>query len=164
MDGARIEVNLEGLDRLIRQYPEAAGRARISRLTEAMLLLERAVKKLTPVGAGPIHLRDTIFQRVVAGGQSAEGILGTPMQHGMPVEMGTRPHFPPVDPIRHWVERKLGLSGSEAASVAFLIARKISREGTTGAGMFDKGFSENEASVIRILEQIPGDIIREVNA
>ena len=159
----RIEVNLAALPRLTRAYPDAARRARMRRLTESLLLLEREIKKNTPVGAGPIHLRDTIFSRVQEGASASEGIVGTPMQHGLSVEMGTKPHFPPVAPIRHWVERKLGLSGREADSAAFAIARAISKRGTKGAGMFEKAFENNETAVIRLLEMIPADIIREVN-
>lgn len=160
----KIIKNITGLKELTRKYPEASQRARVSRITEALLLLERDVKTKTPVGAGPIHLRDTIFQRVERGSRAVSGILGTPAAYGEPVEMGTKPHFPPIDPIQHWVERKLGITGKESRSVAFLIARKISKKGTEGAGMFDRGFSQNEAAVLRMLEQIPSDIVREVGA
>jgi len=48
------------------------------------------------------------------------------------IELGARPH--PVsqegrDAIAAWAQRKLGLSPAEAMRAAFLIARKISREG-----------------------------------
>lgn len=160
----KISVNMQSLKELTRKYPDASQTARISRITEAMLLLEREVKLLTPVGAGPIHFRDTIFQKVSTAGQAVAGILGSPAQYGEPLEYGTKPHFPPVAPIQHWVEKKLGIEGKEAGSVAFLIARKISKKGTAGVEMFGKGFIRNEAEVIRILEQIPGDIVRSMSA
>jgi len=69
----KIIVKMESLKELTRQYPEASQSARVSRLTEALLLLERAVKLKTPVGAGPIHLRDTIFQKVTTGGLAVSG-------------------------------------------------------------------------------------------
>lgn len=37
---------------------------------------------------------------------------------------------PPFHKIRKWVESKLGLTGAEADTAAFLIARKISKKGT----------------------------------
>lgn len=160
----KIVVNLDSLKVLTEKYPQASENARVSRITEALLLLESAVKTQTPVGAGPIHLRDTIFQKVSVGGLSVSGILGSPAVYGEALEMGTSPHFPPVAPIQFWVERKLGITGKQAKSVAFLIARAISKRGTKGAGMFDKGFTENEDAVIRILEMIPNDIVQAVNA
>ena len=39
--------------------------------------------------------------------------------------------FPPVDAIRDWVARKLGISGNENNSIAYLIGRKIANEGTS---------------------------------
>jgi len=143
-------------------YPEASERARVSRLTEAMLLLKREIKLLTPEGAGPIHLRGTIFQKVSIIGQSVEGILGTPAKYGEAIEDGTKPHFPPVKPILFWVKRKLGLTGKEAKSVAYAIVQKIGKKGTYGTHMFQYGFDRNEQTVINILKQIQSDIVRQV--
>lgn len=39
--------------------------------------------------------------------------------------------FPPVDAIRNWVAQKLGISGNENDSIAYLIGRKIANEGTS---------------------------------
>lgn len=157
-----LKTDLEELKELTRRYPEESKRARISRITEALNLLEAAVKKETPYGAGPIHLRDTIFDKISAFGERVSGILGTPAVYGEPVEAGTKAHFPPVGPLQFWVEKKLGYSGPEAASVAFLIARAISRRGTKGAKMFEKGFNKNEARVKAILDRIPSDIVRSI--
>lgn len=157
-----IKTDIKGLQQLSKEFPEASRQARFGRITEALLFLEGAVKQATPVGAGPIHLRDTIFSKV-NNGEPVEGILGTPAQYGLPVEMGTKPHFPPIAPIQHWVEYKLGYSGKEAASVAFLIARAISKRGTKGYGMFTKTFEQNEAHVLSILNSIPADIVARVS-
>ena len=158
----RIKVDLKDLEELTRECPEISRDVRISKLTEALNLLEREIKKKTPYGAGPIHLRDTIHEKVRASGKKVIGIIGTPLQHGEPVELGTRPHFPPTGPIQFWVERKLGITGKEAKSVAFLIARAISKRGTKGAKMFEEGFGEAESRVVRILEEIPGEIVRRI--
>ena len=157
-----IKADLSGVAQLSREFPEAARQARFARLTEALLFLEGAVKQATPIGAGPIHLRDTIFHRV-AQGEPVEGILGTPAQYGLPVELGTNPHFPPVAPIQHWVERKLGYAGKEAAQVAFLIARSISRRGTKPRKMFTGTFEENTSRVLNILNSIPADIVERIS-
>ena len=150
------------LEELARQFPDASIEASEAKITEALMLLERVIKEKTPYGAGPIHLRDTIAGKVSASGEKVTGILGTPAEYGEPVELGTKPHFPPVGPIQHWVETKLGYSGREARSVAFLIARKISKKGTKGAKMFTTGWEENKDLVIRILEEIPEEIVRRL--
>lgn len=164
MNDIVIKYDPHNLEDLVRRYPEAARQSIKSRVMEALLYLEREIKRLTPEGAGPIHLRDTIFPKMEVRGDSVWGFVGTPAIYGEPVEFGTRPHFPPVKAIQHWVEKKLRISGKDARSVAFLIARAISRRGTKGAKMFGKGVQISESDVIRILDMIPADIAKRVNA
>ena len=38
--------------------------------------------------------------------------------------------MPPIDPIRRWVEQKLGVSEDESEGIAWGIAKKIAKEGT----------------------------------
>ncbi len=158
-----IETDLSDLEELSKRFPEASRDARVAKVTEAINLLEREVKINTPVGAGPINLRDTIHGKVGTSGKTVAGILGTPVEYGEPVELGTKPHFPPVGPLTFWVEKKLGYSGKEAESIAFAIAKTISKRGTKGAKMFKKALDENEAAVVRILREIPAEIIKRVN-
>lgn len=149
------------LERLIRKYPEISRDVREAKILEALALLESAVKKGTPYGAGPIHLRDTVHGKVRVRGQKVTGILGTPMEHGMPVEMGTKPHFPPIGPLEFWVEKKLGIEDEkQARSVAYAIAWKIKRKGTEGKEMFKGGLDENEHRVMSILQDIGPEIVR----
>lgn len=158
MDGLSVIYDTSGMEALMRDYPRASEDARTARVTEAILLMEREVKKDTPWGAGPIHLRDSIFSEVRHEGQSTAGILGTPMEHGQPVEYGTKPHFPPIDPLEFWVEKRLGLSGKAARSVAYAIAVSISRKGTKGRKMFSDNFEEYREQVMNILGRIGPDI------
>lgn len=45
---------------------------------------------------------------------------------------GRRPgKAPPIRQLERWVNAKLGISGTEALSMAFAIAKKIEKEGTT---------------------------------
>lgn len=158
----KIIADLSDLERLTKKYPEVSQDVRVAKLTEALMLLEREVKLKTPEGAGPIHLRDSIFHKVGITGKSVKGLLGTPLAHAAPVEYGTKPHFPPIGPIQHWVEKKLGKSGKEASSIAFAIAITIARCGTKGAHMFEEGFDENEDRVMGILESIPAEIVERL--
>ena len=162
MSDISVKVNLKELEDLTKAFPEASKTARRGRITEALLLLEREVKLLTPEGAGPFHLRDTIFQKVEMSGESAWGQVGTPAIYGAAIEYGTKPHFPPIAPLVFWVEKRLGLTGKEAKSVAFAIARKISKKGTYGTHMFQYAFERNRSAVVAMLKQIPEDIVKAV--
>ena len=99
-------------------------------------VLVPALKAATPVGATH-HLRNYTHFRIFPLGdlaqrmeikQSARSEMG--YFYGMAVVGGTRPHFPPYRKLIPWVNAVLGIQGKKANSVAFLIARKISKEGT----------------------------------
>ena len=77
------------------------------------------------------------------------------------VHQGTKPHFPPLDPIARWVVRKGLSSGAikrrgslskqsherEIRSIAFLIARKIARKGTEGVKFFELALKQAEPNI-----------------
>lgn len=99
-----------------------------------------ALKAATPVGATH-HLRNYTHFRIfpltvlptsmdmrMEVRQSARSDTG--YYYGMAVVGGTRPHFPPYRKLIPWVEAVLGVHGKQARSVAFLVARKISKVGT----------------------------------
>ena len=160
---ARISVDLKELEALTKRYPEESLKARRSRVSEVVLFLQRKIVLKTPEGAGPIHLRDTIFS-ALSFGEPVTGTVGTPAVYGEAVEFGRGPAFPPIAPILFWVEKKLGLEGKEAKSAAYAIATVMSRSTRLGVHMFEKGFKENEAKVKEILERIPADIVKAVSA
>jgi hypothetical protein len=158
-----IKTDISSVKHFVKKYPEVSLGVRKAKVSEALMLLEAAVKKATPYGAGPIHLRDSETSAVKVRGSKVVGVTGTPLEHGEPVESGTKPHFPPLGPIQFWVERKLGIyDEKQAKSVAFLVARAISKRGTKGAQMFKNTMKDNEAKVLAILNEIPREIIRRV--
>lgn len=152
-----IESNLPQLEALWQQAPELTRSELITSITEAVLLLEREVIERTPEGiGGAAGLRGGIA--AVPPSLSLDtpgeiiGLVVSSAAHTLPIELGTKPHFVPIQPLQDWVEYKLGLEGKEAKSVAFAISRKIARDGTEGKFMFRDGFNENEAQVQRIIE------------
>jgi hypothetical protein len=56
--------------------------------------------------------------------------VGANIKYAVFVHEGTRPHFPPAEPIKKWAYKKLGLRGQELDSATYLIQRKISKKGT----------------------------------
>lgn len=137
------------LARAFARAPEIVLDELIAGTTEATLLLEREIQEHTPVGIGgggglkgsfaarePRVLSDNVI-----------GEVGTPLAYAVPVELGSRPHFPPVQPLADWAQYRLGLSPAEAKGVGFVIARKISKKGTPGAHMVTKAMAAADASI-----------------
>ena len=79
-------------------------------------------------------------------------------------EVGRRPgKWPPSDALLLWVTRKLGVGPDEAKSVAFLVARKIGREGTKGYLMFEQAFNRAVPYFERQADEVGERIAREAN-
>ena len=70
------------------------------------------------------------------------------------VELGTRPHWPPRQPILGWVMRKFRVTGREANRIAFLVSRKIARVGTKGQFFFTRGEEYIKNNIPRELERL----------
>lgn len=56
--------------------------------------------------------------------------MGTPLDYGVWVEKGTRPHWPPLKPLVEWSKAKHNYSEEEAHSHARAVQRTISEKGT----------------------------------
>lgn len=145
----RLQIlNDQRVIRALGESPELFAEAFVPAAWEAALLVQREVVERTPRGAtaalaNSIQARDPeiLPEGVIAA-------VGTSLSYAEPVELGTRPHMPPVEPIQLWVQAKLGISDPEEAErVAYLIAWKIKARGTEGAFMFEKGLEATEEQV-----------------
>lgn len=146
----RIDIReAAGLARAFKKSPDIVVEELTRATWESELLLEREVKENTPVGiGGGGGLKGSISARdpqVLA--DNVIGLVATPLAYAVPVELGTKPHMPPIEPLADWAEHKLGVAPEKARAVGFAIARKIAVKGTEGAHMFERAFTSNEAQV-----------------
>ena len=98
--------------------------------------------------------------------------VGSNVHYGIFRHEGTRPHFPPIEPIQKWVIYK-GLvrdrnnkpssiraikndkpKFDESRSIAFLIARKIAKKGTKGLPFLKLALDQNREFIQRKLNEI----------
>ena len=125
--------------------PQIAEEELLRAYWEAALLLQRETVELTPSGAsGGAGLRASIQAREPE--RVSDGIIGavaTPLPYAVPVELGSRPHMPPIAPLMDWAQAVLGVAPAEARSVAFRIARKIAKHGTPAQRMFGQALEAN---------------------
>lgn len=68
--------------------------------------------------------------------------------HAVFMEEGTRPHWPPLQPILEWVERKGLADGDEAYAVARAVQAKIAEKGTAPRRFFRRAMRRIIADVI----------------
>lgn len=157
-----VEIDIEGWNVIKAAWAQAPDMVRselAAAMAEADGMLEREVmdspEMLKAKASG--NLRGSIFSVEEVSETGIIGVVGTAQQYAVPVELGTRPHWPKFAvgpdgrlhcfPLEDWVQAKLGVSAKEARSVAFLVARKISRTGTQGAFMFTHTLERQQQAV-----------------
>jgi hypothetical protein len=141
---------LAQLQAAFRQAPQVTISTMLGAMTEATLLLEREAKELMPAASG--MTRASIASDAFTTPVGVIGITASNQPAAAFVELGTRPHMPPIAPIQRWVQDRLGLTGAEGKRVAWLVARKIARQGTKPQKIFERTLAANEGQIVRIFE------------
>ncbi len=136
------------LEQAFEHFPQMARDQAKAFLRASTVYLQGEVVERTPAAQG--ILRQSIGATVESDGVGVLGVVGTSLAYAVPVELGTRPHMPPIAPLEQWVAKKLGISGKAGTAVARRIQWKIARYGTPAAGMFHRGFSAGRANVERL--------------
>lgn len=134
------------------------------------------------------YLRERARQNILEDGSNASGDLVNSIEFQVESSNGvfevsielldywkylnydTKPHFPPMAAIEKWIQIKPVLpevrNGVEPTvkQLAYLIARKISREGTEGTHFFDRAKEEALDKFILAIEYaVSEDLEEEVN-
>jgi HK97 gp10 family phage protein len=140
-----IEIEVKGLDEAVRMLdalPETVKTQAAAALATAAYETEAEAKRLAAVDTGA--MRSAIRARQVG---SFAWEVRSP-RPGVYVEFGTRPHFPPLAPIRAWARRH----GIEKA--AFAIARKIARVGTRAQPFMRPALDKVMPRIRQLIDQI----------
>lgn len=137
---------LASLEAAWQQAPAMVERELHGFFAGAVAHLEGEVIERAPAAHG--LLRASMFGEYRVNDGEGIGVVASASPYAVPVELGTRPHMPPVQPLVDWAMTKLGLDADEARQAGFRIARAIARRGTKGQFMFRDAFAANEAQVI----------------
>ncbi len=108
------------------------------------------IKRRDSIASG--SLISSITSLVTRGIDKILGVTGSNLAYAGWVHDGTSPHFPPIGPIQEWVETKMArgvLTTDNPKSLAFLIARKISRVGTKGNPFLAISLRSNRNAMVR---------------
>lgn len=148
-----IEITAPGLAALQRGFEKApvyTREALLAAMTDATQLLEREVKDAMPAVSG--LTRASVTSDAFSTPAGVLGVVGSASVAAVAVELGTRPHMPPIEPLIGWVQEKLGVSAQDARSVAFAVAMKIKKHGTKAQSPFRKTLDRQGAALSRIFE------------
>lgn len=155
-----LTMSMPAMDTLARgllEVPEFARRELEAAATEATLLVQREWQDGLPRASGLTAA--SITSDVASTPAGVLGIVGSSQPSALFVELGTKPHMPPVDALVPWVKAVLGIAEpKQARSVAFLVARKIARHGTPAQRPLGKAVEAAEVQVVGIFERAAGRI------
>lgn len=154
-----LHLTFAGLDSLQRgfvQAPDVTRRELLASMTQGTLLVEREVKDGMPRVTGMTAA--SVVSDAFATPMGVLGTVGSSQPSATFLELGTKPHMPPVEALIPWVKAVLGVEPKRARSVAFLVARKIARKGTKPKRPFDKAIAATEGQVLRLFEDAAGRV------
>lgn len=149
MIDAKIKIDWPN-QKAFEKSPEIFREEKKAVLLEAGLLLEKEIADRTPVGVTGL-LKKSIATQLY--GDRVE--IGTPLEYAEPVEYGSKPHTPPLEPLELWGVRKLG-----SAEAGRAVWYSISKKGTRPALMFTRALAANYSKIVRILESLGERIVK----
>lgn len=126
---------------LLEQAPDIAREEIGLGLELAGMLWLREIKEATPVGVTGL-LRESIAQERADTPEEVQVRVFSPLNYAAPVELGTKPHYPPLEPLQDWVRAKLDVQEDQVEDVARKIRWKIGKTGTKPKAMFARSFEE----------------------
>lgn len=145
MDEIDVVIHLpRGIDGASRALEDEVEKA----LVKASASVEGAAKRKANVATG--NLRRSIFSKV----ESLTGTISAPTHYAPFIEYGTRPHTPPMAPIRRWALRKGMMPGAVWAA--------IRKRGTRAHPFMRPAFEEKREGVVETLRQALQDFVDKV--
>lgn len=144
---------LAAVQAALARFPGRMQQAMVATTEDVIDDLRAEVHERTPTTFGV--LRNSLLGVVQASPAGVLGVVGSPLEYAPYVELGTKPHAVSKlgrEALAQWAIQKLGVSEKAAMGVAFLIARKIRREGTKGAFMFRDSLAAIEPQILAQFE------------
>lgn len=151
----RIEIfNLkETVLKLQRAAEGLTGPIVIDGIRRATALVLRDAKKNVPVDSGQLKSSLTADVRVpTLGSKKVVGVVGSNKSYAPYVEMGTKPHWPPLRAVETWARRH-GIS-------PFLVARSIATKGTKATKFLQNSFDSNRDTIKEIIGKAVSQVVR----
>ena len=161
-----LSMSLGSMDAIMRgllDAPEFTQKVLKVTMTEAVKLVQAEVLDSIPLVTG-ISAK-SITSDIISSPAGVLGVVASSQASVVALELGTRPHMPPVAALEPWVKAVLGISEpKEIKSVAFLVARKIARVGTEPKKPFAKAAASTQAQVLAMFEQAAQQVVDHLGA
>jgi len=160
MSGVDVEVKglketqkkLEQVARDLGGAGQVPGRQLQSAVARSMLYVEGKAKKKVPVDRG--RLRASITPKVEQPNHTTiRGIVGSNVKYAPYQEFGTRPFWPPWEPIYRWALRVVQGDRKAAGALAYKARLSIAKRGIKAKKYFQEAFDESQARIKREIDR-----------
>lgn len=155
--------DVEQFAKVLKRYPDIARAVIKDTMASSVVYVISRIQPLTPVNTGALRnsISGFVEELTVIGsvGGVVRGIVESDMEYAQAVEMGTDPHWVPIEPLKRWAHLVLG-----DESAAYAVQAKIARVGTVGYGMFAFGWREAQPWVAARFDQALYKIVQKVAA
>ena len=160
IDDSKISPQISKLKR----FAQTANEELRPAMQSSVVTIASNVKPFVSVFRG--RLRGSIFGKIISSiGSNIVGRVGSSLRGAYPKvqNFGSEKRwFPPVGRIREWVRLKLRVPASQLNSVAFLVARKISKSGLKGQQFMSKGLAKSKSFVNRQFAKATDRIVKRL--
>lgn len=119
-------------------------------MQQSTLVVTRSAKQNAPVDRGVT--RASITPSVESRGNETVGVVGSNLMSALVMEVGARPHWPPLAALEVWARRH--------GTTAFLVARAIARRGIKARRYLQRALDDNTARIVKIFNDSVGKIVR----
>lgn len=151
----RVEIRglREATQALLKVAEGLTGPTMIDGIRRATALVLRDAKKNVPVDTGQLKSSLIADVRVGSlGSKKVTGVVGSNKSYAPYVEMGTKPHWPPLRAVETWARRH-GIS-------PFLVARSIATKGTKATKFLQNSFDNNRDTIKDIIGRAVSSVVR----
>jgi hypothetical protein len=158
-----IQISAGALDTLargLREAPQLYEQVMLPVMTQVTQGLQGDVTDAFPAASG--LTRSSISSDVFSTPAGVLGVVGSSAPAAVFVELGTKPHMPPIEALITWVRAVLGVEPKRAKSVAFLVARKIAKKGTRAQLPFAKTLAAQQGEIVRAFENAAADLAQRM--
>jgi len=130
-----LNATISNLDRINQQLSNPA-----DTMQKATLAVTASAKANAPVDTG--LLKASITPSVSSSGNEIIGVVGSRVVYAPFMELGTRPHFPPLSALQGWARRH--------GTTAFVVARAIARRGLKPRYYLRRALEDNAKRIVQI--------------
>jgi hypothetical protein len=146
-------------DKLRQVDNDLSGGPAVEAMHKATMLVTGSAKVYAPVDRGV--LRASIMPDVVTMNKTVEGVVGSNVIYAAAQELGTKPFWPPLQPLVEWVKRKGMASGAAIYAVAKGVQRAIARRGIKAKLFLKRGLDENRERILQIFDDMVTKVVEK---